>query len=379
MKVLLIGNYANARQESMQRFAEMMRRGLVATGFDVQLLRPPVVLGRMCRGEEGLAKWFGYIDRFILFPALLRWRVRWADIVHICDHANAVYIPHLCRKRHILTCHDLLAIRAARGEISESPTRWSGKIFQRWILRNMRRAQVVACVSEHTRAEVLRIVGLPYDRVIVVSNALNYPYRRMARDEALVRLKHLGVDPKAPYLLHVGGNDWYKNKLGMIRIFNSLVCRPRFRNFHLVTVGKPWNLATRSLVTDLSLSAQVHELINVSNEELRALYSSAQALLFPSLEEGFGWPVVEAQACGCLVITTQRSPMTEVSGGAAIFVDPAEIESAAFQIESAWERRSQLVNDGLANAKHYDLQMMIDGYAAAYLLARGQPPVGRSV
>ena len=173
MKVLLIGNYINKRQQSMQRFAEMMRQGLTDAGHEVRLVRPPVLLGRLRRGETGLAKWIGYIDRFLLYPPVLCRQLRWADVVHICDHANAVYIPHLRGKPHVLTCHDMLAIRAALGEIPQSPVDWTGRTYQRWILRNLRRAQAVACVSRRTCEEVRRLTDLTEDQLTVVSNALN--------------------------------------------------------------------------------------------------------------------------------------------------------------------------------------------------------------
>jgi glycosyltransferase involved in cell wall biosynthesis len=373
MRVLLIGNYANDRQESMQRFAEMMHRGLTAAGHEVRLVRPPVIFGRLCVGNTGLAKWIGYIDRFLIYPILLRSEVSWADVIHICDQANAVYVRHLRRRAHILTCHDMLAVRAALGEIAERPTSWTGLVYQRWILGNLRRTQLVACVSDQTRQELLRVAQLPKDRVTVIPNALNYDYQPMHKQEAAtIAVKELGLDPQAPFFIHVGGNEWYKNRVGVLHLFSSLSRRPRFQHYRLVMVGKPLNAEMRSLVTDLGLSRHVHELISVSNEHLRALYSLAQALLFPSLQEGFGWPIVEAQACGCLVITTQLPPMTDVSGGAAIFIDPAETECAADQIEASWERHSQLVRGGLANASKFRLGEMINQYATNYHLARAE-------
>ena len=77
---------------------------------------------------------------------------------------------------------------------------------------------------------------------------------------------------------------------------------------------------------------QVRELVSVQNEDLRALYSTATALLFPSFQEGFGWPIIEAQACGCPVITSNRTPMTEVGENAAIYINPDSPEEAAREI-----------------------------------------------
>ena len=72
------------------------------------------------------------------------------------------------------------------------------------------------------------------------------------------------------------------------------------------------------------MAASVIPLTNVDNETLRALYSAAELLLFPSLEEGFGWPIVEAQACGCRVVTSQKAPMTEAGGDAAFYLPERE-------------------------------------------------------
>lgn len=366
MKVLLIGNYENLRSQSMQRFAEMLRAGLAAAGHEVRLVRPPVWLGRLRPDETGLGKWIGYIDRFLLYPPLLRRQIRWADVVHICDQANAVYISHLRGKPHLVTCHDMLAIRAALGEIPESPIGRTGRLYQRWILRGLRRAQAIACVSAQTGEELRRVAGVPEERIAIVPNALNYPYRPMQATEAEAHLRALGLSEARPFFLHVGGNEWYKNRPGVLRLFAELVKYPDYRVHRLVMAGKPWTQEMRQLAASLNLRDRAIEQVAVSNEQLRALYSSAEALLFPSLQEGFGWPIAEAQACGCPVVTTGRPPMTDVGGCAALFIDPTEPEDAAFQIASSWGQRSKLIQAGFANVRRYDLQKMTAGYVAAY-------------
>jgi glycosyltransferase involved in cell wall biosynthesis len=343
-----------------------MREGLSAEGHEVRLVWPPEVFGRLCRSDTGLGKWLGYIDRFVLYPPILRMQVRGADVVHICDQANAVYIPYLLGKPHVLTCHDMLAIRAALGEIAESRTRWTGRVYQRWILSNLRRAQVVACVSRQTEEELQRLAGLSGERVVIVPNALNYPYQPMEKDEARACLNVLGMTGPTPFFLHVGGNQWYKNRVGVIRIFAELLKHPGYKAHRMVMAGKPLNAEIRQLIHDLGVYEGVVELVEVSNKDLCALYSTAEALLFPSLAEGFGWPILEAQTCGCMVITTSRSPMTEVSGGAAVFIDPAQVEQSAAAIASSWVRRDELVQAGSLNARRYERHSMIDGYLMAY-------------
>ena len=95
MRVLLVGNYAPDRQESMLRFAELMERELRARGHSATVLQPPVVLGKLKAGSGGAGKWFGYVDKFVLFPRRLRAAMRDCDAVHICDHSNAMYVKEL--------------------------------------------------------------------------------------------------------------------------------------------------------------------------------------------------------------------------------------------------------------------------------------------
>jgi glycosyltransferase involved in cell wall biosynthesis len=89
-------------------------------------------------------------------------------------------------------------------------------------------------------------------------------------------------------------------------------------------------------------------------------------MLFPSLEEGFGWPILEAQACGCPVATTDRRPMNEVAGGAATLIDPAKPECAARTIAEALKNPAQMRADGLRNAAKYSVERMLEQCEALY-------------
>jgi glycosyltransferase involved in cell wall biosynthesis len=362
MKILLIGNYLHNKQQSMQRFAELMRDLLVGAGNDAWLVQPPAILGKVLPAAEGIGKWLGYIDRFVLFRDRLRKEAAKADVVLICDQANAVYVPMLHGKPHLVTCHDMLAIRSALGDIPGHQTGWSGRFYQRWILSGLRHAQQVVCVSEQTRHELLAVGGLPLARTSVVPNALNYPYRPMPFGEARSRLRALRAEESWRYFLHVGGNQWYKNRPGVVHIFGALASLPQFAGHHLILAGKPWPRELRATVEQYKLTARVHEWIDVSNEELRALYSGAEALIFPSLQEGFGWPIAEAQACGCPVFTSNRPPMTEVGGSAAVYIDPGCPLEAAQVIAERISDSDGLARRGLENAKRFAAEAMSTGY-----------------
>jgi glycosyltransferase involved in cell wall biosynthesis len=160
----------------------------------------------------------------------------------------------------------------------------------------------------------------------------------------------------------VGGNDWYKNRLGVLKIFSSLKSHPEGRDLSLVMAGQPMTRDMRRFLRDSASGRDVLEVINPASEELRALYSCSDVMLFPSLQEGFGWPIIEAQACGCPVVTSDRIPMTEVGGEAAVYIDPDNIDSAALAIARTVRRRSGPCEKSLKNAERFSASRMIDRY-----------------
>ena len=197
----------------------------------------------------------------------------------------------------------------------------------------------------------------------VIPNPLNGNFRPAPENEVNAVREICKFAPEDEYLLQVGAAAWYKNRLGVIRIMGELRKSPRFSKVKLVFAGSPLDSDLRKKAEELG---EVIEYVWPSDEQLRALYSGALALLYPSLEEGFGWPVVEAQACGCPVITSARSPMKEVSGGAAILIDPEDAAGAAATIlarirETAWLREA-----GLANIKNYSMDTTKERYLDVY-------------
>lgn len=372
MKILLIGNFPYLRSQSMDRFAAVLYDGLKGTGHVVRLLKPKPFFGRMWPPATRLGKCLGYLDRFLLFRPKLKQAAEWADVVHICDQANAVYTPCLNRKPHILTCHDMVAIRSALVEFSEHTTGLTGKIYQHWILSGIKQAQHVACVSRNTYDDVLRLTGLEPERVSLVKNGFNYPYRRMDEVECLKSLEQIGLDNCQPFFLHVGGNYWYKNKKGLLRIFKQLLNLQQIQQPNLVIAGESLDHQLQLLAKKLRISDRIRQIPDVTNEQLCALYSSAEGLIFPSLAEGFGWPIIEAQACGCPVFTSNRPPMTEVGGNAAVYFDPIDEDSAAEIIWKTIQNNGDIQARGYHNTNQYSTMTMIMEYVDCYKLVTMQ-------
>lgn len=361
--VTLVANYLPDEQESMQRYAALLRQVLEERGDHVEVLRPPVIFGRLKRSGQGIGKWLGYLDKFILFPFMLRahiWRRRLAMkaqgekggfLVHVCDHSNAMYTRWLKDVPHLVTCHDVLAIESALGLIPEHRTRWSGRVLQRWILGGLRRARQVVCVSAETRRHLLALAPELEPRCTIIENALQYPFSPMPPEEARGHLKALGLDGELGletkrFIFHVGGNQWYKNREGLLRIFARFCAAEpelvRTCSLKLVMAGKSLTAEMLQFAEREGIAGKILLPGTVSDEQLRAFYSRAAVLLFPSLQEGFGWPLVEAQACGCPVITSERSPMKEVAGPAAFLAHPEEESDFVARLREALTETPEL-------------------------------------
>jgi glycosyltransferase involved in cell wall biosynthesis len=122
----------------------------------------------------------------------------------------------------------------------------------------------------------------------------------------------------------------------------------------------------KTFVQNRALSNRVTEALNISSSELMELYCNASALLFPSLEEGFGWPLLEAQACGCLVVTTGRPPMTEIAGDAAIYIDPSEPQKAAHRLSIVIHNDTDFREAGFKNLDRFNETKVTAQYMECY-------------
>ncbi len=366
MKILLVGSYVPDHAYSMLRFSELLESELRKAGQAVRVIRPEPRLRAPAVTGRDRSKWLGYADKFILFPRRLRAAAASADVVHICDHSYALYTRHLDFVPHVVTCHDVIGIKAARGEIPGRRTKWTGRVYQRMIEKGLARAHNVACVSETTRSDLGAYVIRAPSATSVVHNTMNYAYRPIDKSESALRLSRLGLATADRFILHVGSTIWNKNQGGVLRMFHRLVEAPQMSDLGLVMVtsGLPPDL--NSFIRERGLQPRVRVVSDITSEDLRTLYSTAAALLFPSLYEGFGWPIIEAQACGCPVFTSNRPPMTEVGGDAAVYFDPENPDEAARAILDNLAHASRMREAGLANVKRFSAENMVAGYLRCY-------------
>jgi glycosyltransferase involved in cell wall biosynthesis len=257
----------------------------------------------------------------------------------------------------------LLAVRGALGEETDCPASATGGILQRWILRGLRRATVIACDSLATLRDAERLVG-PGPALKLVPIGLNYPYHAQPRESAIAQLGAIR-DFTRPFVLHVGSGQRRKNREAVLRIFAR--CKNRWPG-QLVFAGEKLSTEQNSLGEELGISADIIEIENPDNEMLNALYSAAAVLLFPSRFEGFGWPVIEAQACGCPVICSNAGPLAEVAGDGALLRDVEDEEGFAADLLRLLDpaERARWSEKSLRNASRFSAKKMIANYIDLY-------------
>jgi glycosyltransferase involved in cell wall biosynthesis len=213
----------------------------------------------------------------------------------------------------------------------------------------IRKARAVITVSKHTRADLLRILGIPAEKVWVVPNGYHPVADRVAAGSP---------DGFLPFILYVSSSHYpYKNILGLLEAYRGL--KQDFPH-RLVVVGQPvprFSPAIHAAVERLGLQDSVRLLRNLSDQELAGLYQRAELFVYPTLYEGFGMPPLEAMSCGVPVVASNRTSVPEVCGDAALYVDPYQPEEIRRGMAEALrntELRSDLIRRGLARAAQFD-------------------------
>ncbi|MFV8336878.1 glycosyltransferase family 4 protein [Flavobacterium sp. RSP29] len=370
-KIVLIGNYIPDNQFSMKIFEGLMAEGYAKSNVRVSVIHPREILGKIIGNQSRFKKWFGYMDKFLVFPVLLLLKRTINFILfqkvhyHICDHSNAFYLHFLPKDKTLISCHDVLAIRAGLGYPDTYCTATkSGEVLQRIILNALSEARKLVAVSEFTLKQLIEIDTQPQlnKNWICIHNALSEKFVPLSEDETQKIVgKYESLKGKA-FLLHVGSDLERKNRKVLIRMIYQL---KNDWDGLMVLAGAPFNTELIDLINELGVSDRILEINRPTDAEIIALYSSCEAMIFPSYSEGFGWPIIEAQACGAPVITSNKAPMmSEVGGTAALYADPDDAFSFVDQFRKLKnsEFRKEVIHRGFANAKRFDFAQTMQQY-----------------
>lgn len=275
------------------------------------------------------------------------------NILWVYRHRNKCGINHVTGDAHylilgligcrtVLTIHDLVTLKIP------------GNIIKRWILRKLwfemplKKADVVTCISDKTRQELLKEFDISSEKIIVVHNPVDSTYRFHTKK----------FNTSNPRILHIG-TGWNKNLERVIQALHGIPCV-------LVIIGK---LTEDNLNLLEKLQINYENKVGISDEQMLQEYIDCDIVSFPSIFEGFGMPIIEGQAIGRPVVTSDREPMTEVAGDGAVLVNPEAVDSIRqgfIKIITDETFRDDIVKRGLLNVKHYSVDEITRQYCEVY-------------
>jgi glycosyltransferase involved in cell wall biosynthesis len=323
MKIILFTHPLFLDHQSMPRYANMLLVGMIERGHKVEVWSPKSRFYKLAL-THSLKKWFGYIDQYVVFPIEVKLKLRHSakDTLFVfADQALGPWVPLVKNRKHIVHCHDFLALKSALDLIPENPTSFTGKLYQNYIRKGFSKGKHFISISKKTQEDLHRLHQGKIISSAVCYNGLNRPFQTLSPIESRSLLESkLNIELNNGYVIHIGGNQYYKNRKGVIEIYETWRSINNVK-IPLILIGSEPSEELSDLRQKSLFKEDIHFITNLSDEHINNAYSGAICLLFPSLDEGFGWPIVEAMASGCPVITTNRSPMNEVGGEAAFYID----------------------------------------------------------
>jgi glycosyltransferase involved in cell wall biosynthesis len=382
MKIVLFAHPKFLGSQSMPRYAKMLAEGMQQKGHEVVMWEPKPFFYKL--PFKGMKKWLGYIDQYIVFPLQVKMKlpsVSKDTIFVFSDQALGPWVPLVSKQPHVVHCHDFLALYSALGKVPENPTAKTGKIYQNFIRKGFSKGKHFISISKKTQDDLHDLYTGTMLSSVVCYNGLNRTFEVL---DPLVARTTLGAFLKMElskgYILHVGGNQFYKNRKGVIEIYSAWRANSSFSLPLLMVGAKPTDKLQEAYEKSL-YKADIHFVLGLGDDYINAAYSGATCLLFPSLDEGFGWPLAEAMASGCPVITTQKAPMTEVVGSANFFlIDRRPFEEvlvdqwaneASNQITKivnlSIEERLECIKVGLESTKRFSTPSFLNEIEEYYL------------
>lgn len=246
----------------------------------------------------------------------------------------------LRRRKTIVTVHDIMYYHYLKGI--------KKKIWKLLYITPLKRAAHVTFISDFAYKQVSEVINLDMKKVHIIPNPVDSSFTYSPKE----------FNVKKPIILHIGTLE-RKNLERTIEALDGIDC-------HLRIIGE---LKEQTIDLLKRHHIEYSNGINLTHEEIVTEYRNADVINFPSLFEGFGMPIIEGQATGRIVITSNLSPMKEVAGNGAILINPysaEDIRNAYLSVIQNESIREQLINEGLKNIENYKVRKVVQQYTDLY-------------
>jgi glycosyltransferase involved in cell wall biosynthesis len=302
----------------------------------------PHVLGPPARHPVLWVAWFE--------GAVARWLRRNRPAVFLSPDG---YTTLRTRVPRVTVFHDLAFVH-----YPENMDRLTQRYYQFFTPRFAQASEQLVAVSEATRQDIIGTYGVPAEKISLVYNATDALFQPLpAAGQQATRDR---FSAGKPYFLFVGALQPRKNLLNLLRAFDAFKQQTQAPTKLLVVGRTAWKAGPIfEVYRQMQFRQDVHLTGRVTDEELVQLYAAAFATAYVPYFEGFGIPIIEAQACGSPVITSDCSSMPEVAGGAAQLVDPFQVASITGGLRALYEhedRRQELIARGFRNVQRFSWQ-----------------------
>jgi glycosyltransferase involved in cell wall biosynthesis len=344
---------------SMSRYAKLVEEALSRQALSAMPIEPrPINLSLSLQLPGWLPNsikiWANHL--WILLSAKYRILSCRPDIVHVLDGSYGYMAYRLNNVATIATVHDLIPLLQQQKTFGPDRTSFLSRKLVKMMLRGWRNCSALIAVSGRTRRDMCKSAGITDKAVHVIPNALDRVFLEASCDPEEIETS--GFEGNIPIILNVGNNGHYKNREGVLRIFSTI---RESRAARLVMAGEPPSRHLLKMTEKLGISNNVEYAVNVDDAALGKLYRNASMLLFPSIYEGFGWPPLEAMACGCPVVCSSEASLPEVVGDAALLApadDEERLAALCLSVLDEAELAQSLVEKGRVRARQFTSQRM---------------------
>lgn len=247
----------------------------------------------------------------------------------------------------ISTIHDLIPLRVS------TENKQLEIDYRNDVSYTIKHSDYLITISEASKKDILSAFNFDESKIFIIPNGVDFELYNNKIDELIIRQVKAKYKLPNKFIVYFGGIRKHKNVDNLIKAYSLLAPEIRQETSLVITQG---NQALKQLVYDLNIEKQVYFTSYIEEQDKPAMYQAALVMAFISSYEGFGLPIIEAMAAGTPVITSNVSSMPEVSGNAAVLVNPQNLEEIAEALEkmiSNQEFRNQIINLGYENAKKY--------------------------